>query len=625
MAGTNGFLPFAYGTSANVLSDEAYQSALAANGQYANGVVQGQASSQQANKTWLQGTLMAAVLGQIIADMGQNASDSQSIATLEQNLIAALRRSSLVLPYDSSFANKVGGYPSKTIVADPTTTGLFWVSTADNNLTTPGADSASWVNLFAGLISEKEAEATYFPLTGGNILGQAFVTASFSQGDETTTQPIGAALGGLQFYLQLTNDGAANTTYGRLVLRDGAGNYHIGIQIDNVGNVTDSQGRPFLSKPEAADTYVGQGGGNSDFSVQTAGVTKKTSIPWVSYVDGDGNTQYLFMQPAGNYQPAGDYVANAGGTNGGIKAATIAEATGSPSFQDGNDNWHVVQPAGNYLETDEANQQGVVGPVYFAQNPTGTTAAFGASDKSFATTEFATRLNSGRLRGVAWFGSSGVYYPPRVDPSLIFRVRLVGAGGGGATAVPQDAYACNAGAGGTAGSYVEAWFTYEQLFSGASNSSVQIIIGNGGSANSNGGTSSIGNAVFCFGGYGAPSTNAGGFSTISPAGAYSANPAFPNGALQLVTAMSGESGAVGLVLNPQNGGQFYAYSGKGGSSPMGAGGFGVGNGTPGAGGGRGGGGGGACGGWSSSGGSGQQEGGSGGNGAAFIECYEGIT
>ncbi|WP_336764148.1 hypothetical protein [Asaia sp. VD9] len=161
MAGSNGFLPFAFGASANVLTDAAYQSALAANGQYANGVVQGQASSQQANKTWLQGTLMAAVLGQIIADMGQNASDSQSIATLEQNLIAALRRSSLVLPYDGSFANKVGGYPSKTIVADPTTLGVFWVSTADNNLTTPGAQGASWVNLFAGLVAN----------AGGNLGG----------------------------------------------------------------------------------------------------------------------------------------------------------------------------------------------------------------------------------------------------------------------------------------------------------------------------------------------------------------------------------------------------------------------------------------------------------------------
>ncbi|MDL2169835.1 hypothetical protein [Asaia sp. HumB] len=542
------------------------------------------------------------------------------LATAAQNY-----ESGVFPPFSASFAQSVGGYPQGCVVADPTTTGLFWVSTADNNLTTPGAQGASWANLFAGLISEKEAEATYFPLTGGNILGQTFVTASFSQGDETTTQPIGVALGGLQFYLQLTNNGAASATYGRLVLRDGAGGYHIGIQIDNAGNVTDSQGRPFLSAPEAAATYIRQGGGSTDFSVLAAGVNEKTTTPWVSYVDGSGTTQYLFMQPSGSY------VTNPGGTNGGIKAAAIDQPTGAPSFQDGNGNWHTVQPAGsyqaagNYLETDETSQQSVAGPVSFTRNPTGTTAAFGASDKSFATTEFATRLNSGRLRGKSVFTSSGNYYPPRQDASLVFRVRLVGAGGGGATAVPQDAYACNAGAGGTAGAYVDVWFTYAQLFSGVDNTSVQVIIGNGGAANSTGGASSIGNAVTCPGGYGAPFANAGGFSTISPAAPYSASPSFPNGVLFQDIAVPGPSGTMGVVLDPQNGGNFFAFSGNGGASPMGSSGYGVGNGTPGVAGTLGGGGGGACGARSTSGTSAQYTGGFGGNGTAIIECYEGIT
>lgn len=57
MSGTNGFVPFAYGSGANVLSDSAYQSAIATGGTFVNGVVQGQASSQQANKSWRQGTL----------------------------------------------------------------------------------------------------------------------------------------------------------------------------------------------------------------------------------------------------------------------------------------------------------------------------------------------------------------------------------------------------------------------------------------------------------------------------------------------------------------------------------------------------------------------------------------
>jgi len=91
MNGTNGFVPFAYGSGANVLSDSAYQSATATGGTFVNGVVQGQASSQQANKSWRQGTLMAAVLGQIIADYGQDANDSQTVAVLEANLLAAIR------------------------------------------------------------------------------------------------------------------------------------------------------------------------------------------------------------------------------------------------------------------------------------------------------------------------------------------------------------------------------------------------------------------------------------------------------------------------------------------------------------------------------------------------------
>ncbi|BAT19845.1 gp53-like domain-containing protein [Asaia bogorensis] len=56
-----------------------------------------------------------------------------------------------VAPFNANLAAAFKGYPSKAIVADPTTTGVFWVSTADNNLTTPGASGASWTSLFAGL------------------------------------------------------------------------------------------------------------------------------------------------------------------------------------------------------------------------------------------------------------------------------------------------------------------------------------------------------------------------------------------------------------------------------------------------------------------------------------------
>jgi len=78
------------------------------------------------------------------------------LATAAQNY-----ESGVFPPFSASFAQSVGGYPQGCVVADPATTGLFWVSTADNNLTTPGAQGASWVNLFAGLVAN----------AGGNLGG----------------------------------------------------------------------------------------------------------------------------------------------------------------------------------------------------------------------------------------------------------------------------------------------------------------------------------------------------------------------------------------------------------------------------------------------------------------------
>lgn len=86
MTGTNKFLPFATGGSANVITDDAY-AALAA---LATGYQSGIAQSQQLNKTWRQSSVMAAVMGQIIANYGNNASDGDTIANLVAYLKAAL-------------------------------------------------------------------------------------------------------------------------------------------------------------------------------------------------------------------------------------------------------------------------------------------------------------------------------------------------------------------------------------------------------------------------------------------------------------------------------------------------------------------------------------------------------
>ncbi|MFT9220635.1 hypothetical protein [Gluconobacter oxydans] len=53
--------------------------------------------------------------------------------------------------FDAAFQTAVGGYPIGCIVQDATTPGKYWRSTADANMTTPGASGASWVDFFADI------------------------------------------------------------------------------------------------------------------------------------------------------------------------------------------------------------------------------------------------------------------------------------------------------------------------------------------------------------------------------------------------------------------------------------------------------------------------------------------
>ncbi|CEF54651.1 hypothetical protein [Acetobacter ghanensis] len=71
-------------------------------------------------------------------------------------------------PFDATFAQSIGGYPAGAIVSG-STPGTFWVSTADANVSTPGADGASWQSLFNGYATQAWAEERYVksvPSTG---------------------------------------------------------------------------------------------------------------------------------------------------------------------------------------------------------------------------------------------------------------------------------------------------------------------------------------------------------------------------------------------------------------------------------------------------------------------------
>ena len=71
---TNDFIGFAAAGSANVMSQADYAAAA----EQTDGVQPGPASSALANKVWRQGATMAAAIGKVISDQGQNALDSDT-------------------------------------------------------------------------------------------------------------------------------------------------------------------------------------------------------------------------------------------------------------------------------------------------------------------------------------------------------------------------------------------------------------------------------------------------------------------------------------------------------------------------------------------------------------------
>lgn len=87
----NNFKPFAAAANANVMTQADYE-ALAA---LLTGFQGGTAQSAQLNKVWRQSSIMAAVLGQFIADLtGQDAIDDGTTATLLANLKMAVQAQS---------------------------------------------------------------------------------------------------------------------------------------------------------------------------------------------------------------------------------------------------------------------------------------------------------------------------------------------------------------------------------------------------------------------------------------------------------------------------------------------------------------------------------------------------
>jgi hypothetical protein len=166
MAGSNDFLPFASAGGANVISQSAY-SGLAALGP---GFSAGIAQSAQLNKVWRQSSLMASVLGQLIADStGQNATDDGTTTTLGANLLRAILAGATQPDTGAANAYVVNFTPALTGLQD----GLVVRFTPGNTNT---AASTLSVNGFAHAIIDRNLQ----PLAGGEIASNGVATCVYS-------------------------------------------------------------------------------------------------------------------------------------------------------------------------------------------------------------------------------------------------------------------------------------------------------------------------------------------------------------------------------------------------------------------------------------------------------------
>lgn len=147
---TNNFKVFAGGGGADVVSQAAYESLSA----LTNGFTTGTAVSGQLNKVWRQSSIMAAVLAQFIADQtGSNAVDDGTTATLEANLILAIRAS--LTGSNIAFLNQVQTFTKAqrstvTALTDGATINVDFSLSNDFSVTLGGNRTLTFTNAVAG-------------------------------------------------------------------------------------------------------------------------------------------------------------------------------------------------------------------------------------------------------------------------------------------------------------------------------------------------------------------------------------------------------------------------------------------------------------------------------------------
>lgn len=180
---TNDFLPFATDGGANVLSQAAYELLTTLIG---DGFQTGIAISEQLNKVWRQGTVMAAAVGQLAADTtGLDILDDGDLTTLQARIALAIQL--------------LGSAPPTRIV------------TASTNFTLDANDGVVGLNRTAGLSALTITVPT--PLFVGKSYTIEDLAGNFFSYNVTLQLPVGMTVRGANTFVLNQNFQSATLRY----------------------------------------------------------------------------------------------------------------------------------------------------------------------------------------------------------------------------------------------------------------------------------------------------------------------------------------------------------------------------------------------------------------------------
>ena len=189
-------------------------------------------------------------------------------------------------PFNSDFAQGIGGYPAGAIVAG-STAGTFWVSTADANVSTPGATGATWQSLFNGYATQAWANGQFLQLAAAAVQS---VTGPVTFSGATLVPSITTFTG-----LNALNAVTADARYARLT----DGNTLTGDQIVE-GNITTTSAVVVKS-----DTITN---GYANFHLEELSGQLPSLVAYILNSTG-GTAGYLALRPSGEIDTNGGTVA----------------------------------------------------------------------------------------------------------------------------------------------------------------------------------------------------------------------------------------------------------------------------------------------------------------------------